>query len=50
LIKAKDKFLSKADLILERVIDLTKKYRAAKDQKHLMNNMAVEEKIDHEIK
>ncbi|XP_050064587.1 uncharacterized protein LOC126553473 [Aphis gossypii] len=42
--KLQEKFLSEADLTLERVIDLTKKYQAAKDQKQLMNNTAVEEK------
>jgi len=42
--KLHEKFLSEVDLTLERVIDLTKKYQAAKDQKQLMNNTAVEEK------
>jgi len=39
-----EKFLSEADLTLERVIDLTKKYQAGQDQKQPMNNTAVEKK------
>jgi len=42
--KLQEKFLSEADLILKRVIDLTKKYQAAQDQKQLMNSTVVEEK------
>jgi len=42
--KLLEKFLSEADLTLERVIDLTKKYQAAQDQKQLMNSTVVEEK------
>lgn len=42
--KLQEKFLSETDLTLERVIDLTKKYQAAQDQKQLMNSTVVEEK------
>ncbi|CAI6376903.1 unnamed protein product [Macrosiphum euphorbiae] len=43
--KLQEKFLSETDLTLERVIDLTKKYQAAQDQKQLMNSTVVEEKL-----
>ncbi|XP_029348394.1 uncharacterized protein LOC103308315, partial [Acyrthosiphon pisum] len=45
--KLQEKFLSETDLTLERVIDLTKKYQAAQDQKQLMNSTVTVKQIEN---